>query len=116
MGEGNVAAVAPTSAMICCAESTPSPGTSARRCTASWWCREQVGHLLIELAEVILDHAQFFQRELQQPPVNRMQRRTRLEGIAQLLGRRAQAAVRECRERRPDRFRRPPAPAACGGR
>jgi hypothetical protein len=25
---------------------------------------EQVGHLLIELAEVILDHTQFFQREL----------------------------------------------------
>ena len=25
-----------TSAMTCCAESTPSPGTSARRCTASW--------------------------------------------------------------------------------
>ena len=43
--------------------------------------REQVGHLLIELAEVILDHAQFFQRE-PQPTVNRMQRRTRLEGIA----------------------------------
>jgi hypothetical protein len=39
--------------------------------------REQVDHLLIELAEVILDHAQFLQRELQQP-VNRMQRRTRL--------------------------------------
>jgi hypothetical protein len=39
--------------------------------------REQVGHLLIELAEVILDHAQFFQRELQQPAVDEMQRRTR---------------------------------------
>src|SRR5262245_12831356 len=33
--DGKVAAVAPTSAMICCAESTPSPGTSASRCTAS---------------------------------------------------------------------------------
>jgi hypothetical protein len=29
--------------------------------------REKVGHLLIELAEVTLDHAQLFQRELQQP-------------------------------------------------
>jgi len=29
--EGNVAAVGPTSAMICCAESTPKPGTSASR-------------------------------------------------------------------------------------
>jgi hypothetical protein len=31
-----VAAVGPTSAMICCAESAPSPGTSASGCTASW--------------------------------------------------------------------------------
>lgn len=34
---GNVAAVPPTSAMICCAESTPKPGTAASRWTASWW-------------------------------------------------------------------------------
>ena len=34
--DGNVAAVGPTSAMICCAESTPRPGTSASRVTASW--------------------------------------------------------------------------------
>src|ERR1700752_5197280 len=32
--EGNVLACSPTSAMICCAESTPKPGTSARRITA----------------------------------------------------------------------------------
>jgi hypothetical protein len=31
--EGNVAAAAPTSAMICCAESTPRPGISASRWT-----------------------------------------------------------------------------------
>ena len=43
--------------------------------------RKQVGHLLIELAEVILDHAQFFQRELQQSAVDRMQCRTRLGGM-----------------------------------
>ena len=35
--EGNVPAVTPTSAIICCAESMPSPGTSASRITASWW-------------------------------------------------------------------------------
>src|SRR5262245_32060480 len=33
--EENVLACAPTSAMICCAESTPKPGTSASRITAS---------------------------------------------------------------------------------
>src|SRR5467141_815228 len=39
--EGKVAAVEPTSAMICCAESTPRPGISANRWTASWcgWSR-----------------------------------------------------------------------------
>jgi hypothetical protein len=61
-------------------------------------CREQIGHLLIELAEVILDHAQLVQRELQQPTVDRMQRRTRLERIAQLLRRGAQARGGERRE------------------
>src|SRR5713101_4439622 len=34
--EGNVAAVAPTWAIICCAESTPRPGTSASRSIWSW--------------------------------------------------------------------------------
>src|SRR6266403_979857 len=34
--EGKVAAVGPTSARICCAESTPRPGISASRSTASW--------------------------------------------------------------------------------
>src|SRR5215467_4235261 len=38
LAEGNVAAPAPTSAMICFAESTPKPGISAKWTTASW-CR-----------------------------------------------------------------------------
>ena len=42
---------------------------------------EEVGHLLIELAEVILDQSQFVQRELQQPSVHRMKRRARPEGV-----------------------------------
>jgi spore coat protein U-like protein len=33
--EGNVLAVTPTSAMICCAESMPKPGTYASRITVS---------------------------------------------------------------------------------
>ena len=40
MPDGKVAAAGPTSPMICCAESTPNPGTSASRCTAGWcWWR-----------------------------------------------------------------------------
>jgi len=33
---------------------------------------EQVGHLLIELLEMILDHAQFFECQLQQPAIHRI--------------------------------------------
>jgi hypothetical protein len=50
------------------------------------------------LAEVILNQPQFFQRELQQPAVHRVQRRTRLKGIAQLLRRGTQARGRERRQ------------------
>ena len=59
-------------------------GTSARR-------------MLHALAEGETD-PQLFQRELQQPTVDRMQRRARLEGIAQLRRRRAQARVRQRRQ------------------
>ena len=98
MGEGKVAAVAPTSAMICCAESTPKARDFGAALHCVMVCRKQVGHLLIELSEVILDHAQLFQRELQQPTVDRMQCRTRLESIAQLRRRGTQARGRELRE------------------
>jgi hypothetical protein len=43
------------------------------------------------LAQVILDHPQLFQGEREQSTVDRMQRRGRVEGIAQLVGRGAQA-------------------------
>src|SRR5579875_2348810 len=36
LAEGNVAALALAGAMTCCAESTPRPGTSAKRSTGSW--------------------------------------------------------------------------------
>ena len=35
---------------------------------------EDVRHLLIELAEVLLDRSQFFQRQRQQPTIYGMQR------------------------------------------
>ena len=60
--------------MSCCAESTPRPGDLREVLHRIVVGCEEVGHLLIEFAEMILDHAQFFQRELQQPTVNRMQR------------------------------------------
>jgi hypothetical protein len=45
---------------------------------------QELRHLLIELAEVILDQSQFFQRQLQKPAVHGIQRRARTQGVAQL--------------------------------
>src|SRR5207244_271752 len=52
---------------------------------------EEVGHLLIELAEVVLDQSQFVQRQLQEPAIHRIQRRACPEGVGQLSARRAEA-------------------------
>jgi hypothetical protein len=48
--------------------------------------REQLRHLVIELSEVVFDHAQFFQRELHQSPIHRVEIGARAKGIAQLVG------------------------------
>ena len=45
--------------MICCAESTPSPRDFREALHRVMMLGEEVGHLLIELAEVILDQSQF---------------------------------------------------------
>src|SRR5713226_4082557 len=67
--EGKVAALAPTSAMICCAESTPSPGTAASLSTAFLMLAEQTGHLLVQLTDLLLDQLQALQRHLHQPAI-----------------------------------------------
>jgi len=33
---------------------------------------EQIGHLLVQLADLLVDQSQFLQRHLQQPPVDRL--------------------------------------------
>src|SRR4029077_5153346 len=43
---------------------------------------EELRHLLIELSKVVFDHAQFFQCELHQSPIHRVQIDARAEGIA----------------------------------
>jgi hypothetical protein len=43
---------------------------------------EQLGHLLIELGEVVFDQAQFIERQLHEPPIDRMKIRARTEGVA----------------------------------
>jgi hypothetical protein len=51
--------------------------------------REELGHLVIKLAEVILDQTQFFQGQLQQPAIHGIEGRARPEGVGQLSRRRA---------------------------
>jgi len=68
--EGNVAALAPTSARICCAESTPNPGTSASRCTASTCWLQQTRALVVYLADLLFEELQLLQRHLQQSTVD----------------------------------------------
>jgi hypothetical protein len=45
--------------------------------------REQVGHLLIKLGELVFEEAQFVERQLHQPPIDGMKIRARTEGVAQ---------------------------------
>ena len=49
--------------MICCAESTPRPGTSASRWTAAWVLGDEPRHLAIERTEMVVDEPQFLKRE-----------------------------------------------------
>jgi hypothetical protein len=90
--EGKVAAVGPTSAMICCAESTPRPGTSASRSTASWcW----LSRLAISLSSspICSSINRNSCRHLQHPPVDGVQLGTGAERVAQLFRRGAQAHI-----------------------
>ena len=49
---------------------------------------------------MVFEHSQFLQRELHQSPIHGMEIRARAEGVAQLVGRCAQALVRESGQRR----------------
>src|SRR5260370_5933744 len=45
---------------------------------------EQIGHLLVQLANLLVAQSQFLQRHLQQPPVDRAELGARAERVAQL--------------------------------
>src|SRR5215467_1353293 len=71
-GEGKVFAVAPTSAITCCAESTPKPGTAAKRTTASWCgCKACAGQAL-ELPDLLHQHVVAVQIQGQQLAMDRL--------------------------------------------
>src|ERR1017187_2760352 len=54
---------------------------------------EQIGHLLVELADLFFDQSQFLQHHLQQSPVDWIEFCARAECVTQLLLRRTQALV-----------------------
>ena len=64
LGDGKVAAVGPTSAMICCAESTPRPGHCGQSLHRLLVGRSRPRHLLIEGLDLSFDQAQFVERQL----------------------------------------------------
>jgi hypothetical protein len=47
---------------------------------------EQTRQFLIQLVEVILEHAQFLEGQAEQPSIDRVESRARAQSIAQLLG------------------------------
>ena len=71
--------------MICHAESTPRPGTSASRLDSILVRMEQSGYLLVELTDLLLEKLQLLQCHPQEPPVHGFQVRARTERITQLF-------------------------------
>jgi len=64
---------------------------------------EQTCHLLVQLADPLLDQLQLFERHLHQPAVDRVELRARTPCIAPLRRRRASAG-RPRRPNQPDQF------------
>ena len=58
--------------MICCAEIDAQVRHFGQALHRIVVVSEQLRHLLIELTEVVFDRQQFVERQLHQPPINRM--------------------------------------------
>jgi hypothetical protein len=59
---------------------------------------EQTGHLLIQLADLLLEELQLLQRHLQEPSVHGFEVRARAERIAQLFRCGAQVSIGQGRQ------------------
>ena len=73
--EGKVAALAPTSAIICCAESHSEPGDYRQPLDCILVPLEQTRDLLIQLTDLLLDELQALDRHLYQPAIDRVEPR-----------------------------------------
>ena len=91
----NVAAVGPTSAMICCAESTPSPGNAGEALHDVLMRTQQPREFLGKVFQVRLDDVHLVERHREEPPVDRMQVGAGAERVAYLIWRRVQARTAE---------------------
>jgi hypothetical protein len=81
-GEGKVSALAPTSAIICCAESTPSPGDQGQPRHCVVMLEEETCGLLVELFYLLFDKLHALERQLDQPAVDGVELCTGAQCIA----------------------------------
>ena len=75
--------------------------------------RQEVGHLLIEVAEMRLQQSEFFQRQREEPPIHGMQRGAGVERIRRVAPASPAIADRRAPRRWPARSRHHRRPAAC---
>src|SRR5438067_10742270 len=80
-GDGNEAADGPTSARICGAESMPQPGTSASRCTASWYAASAGGPFFGPGLDLTLDELNSGEKQAEDLTLQDAERGRFAEGI-----------------------------------
>jgi hypothetical protein len=83
--------------MICCAESTPRPGT-CQVLDRLLVLAEQTCDLLVQSGHLLLDKLQFLERHLDQLAVDRVEFGTGTQRIAQLCRRGAQTPIGQGRQ------------------
>lgn len=99
--------------MICCAESTPQAGPLGQAVHRIMMVSEELCHLLIEWADVVLDRAPFFKGQFQESPIHGMTCRARAERVAQWVRRGVSGGLPVPPASR-DAFHDLRAPAPCG--
>jgi dienelactone hydrolase len=65
---------------------------------------EEPRHFTVQLCDVVFDHAQFVERQLQQPPVDGMQVRAGADRVSKLVGRGVEPPTAQAGDRRGIRF------------
>ena len=94
----NEAADGPTCARICGAESMPQPGTSASRCTASWYAASAGGPFFGPGLDLTLDELNSGEKQAEDLTLQDAERGRFAEGIRQLLRGGSQGRIGQIRQ------------------